>query len=44
MLLTIQYFVLLPLFAWLAKRAARREPSGWTIVAAGTSQSLDRQY
>src|SRR5712691_2590734 len=29
MLLTIQYFVLLPPFAWLAKRAARRELSGW---------------
>ena len=44
LLLTIQYFVLLPPFAWLAKRAARREPSGWVIVAAGKSQSLDRQY
>src|SRR5215468_1397136 len=34
MLLTIQYFVLLPPFALLAKRAARREPSGWTMVPA----------
>src|SRR5215831_13226289 len=32
-LLTIQYFVLLPPFAWLAKRAARRERSGWTMIA-----------
>ena len=44
MLLTIQYFVLLPPFAWLAKRAARRELSGWTIVSPGASESLDRQY
>jgi hypothetical protein len=43
-LLTIQYFVLLPPFAWLAKRAARRDHSGWTIVSAGASESLNRQY
>jgi hypothetical protein len=44
MLMTIQYFVLLPPFAWLAKRAARREHSGWTIVSPGASESLDSQY
>ena len=44
MLLTIQYFVLLPPFAWLAKRAARREPSGWRVVSPEQSHSLDRQY
>ncbi len=43
-LLTIQYFVLLPPFAWLAKRAARREHVGWTIVSPGRSEALDRQY
>jgi len=43
-LLTIQYFVLLPPFAWLAKRAVRRERSGWTLVSPGQSDSLDRQY
>jgi len=43
-LLTIQYFVLLPPFAWLAKRAARRELSGWTTVSNERSESLDRQY
>lgn len=42
--LTIQYFVLLPPFAWLAKRAARQERSGWTPVSPGRSDSLDRQY
>jgi hypothetical protein len=44
LLLTIQYFVLLPPFAWLAKRAARLERSGWTAVAPGRTDSLDRQY
>jgi hypothetical protein len=44
MLLTIQYFVLLPPFAWLAKRAARQELCGWTIVSPGASESLNRQY
>jgi len=44
LLLTIQYFVLLVPFAWLAKRAARREQLGWTMVSAGGSDSLDRQY
>jgi hypothetical protein len=44
MLLTIQYFVLLPPFAWLAKRAARRERSGWTMVSPERRDSLDRQY
>ena len=41
-LLTLQYFILLPPFAWLAKRAAKREPSGWTPTplhrSAPTSQ------
>jgi rubrerythrin len=27
--LTLQYFILIPPFAFLAKRAARREPEGW---------------
>jgi hypothetical protein len=43
-LLTIQYFILLPPFAWLAKRAERREPSGWTLVSPESSRSLDKQY
>jgi hypothetical protein len=44
LLLTIQYFVLLPPFAWLAKRAARREPSGWTPSTAASNDSLEKQY
>jgi hypothetical protein len=43
-LLTIQYFVLLPPFAWLAKRAERREVPGWTIVPTESNRSLERQY
>src|SRR3989440_1650885 len=43
-LLTIQYFVLLPPFVWLARRAAHQERSGWTMVSPGHSDSLDRQY
>jgi hypothetical protein len=43
-LMTLQYFVLLPPFAWLAKRTARREHSGWTMVSPEQSNSLKRQY
>lgn len=41
-ILTVQYFVLLPLFAFLAKRAARREGSGFT--PARKLRSLESQY
>jgi hypothetical protein len=44
LILTIQYFVLLPPFAWLAKRAERREKPGWTAVSAKGDDSLKRQY
>src|SRR6266404_874733 len=43
-MLTIQYFVLLPPFAWFAKRAERREHAGWIPVSAERQGSLDRQY
>ena len=43
-ILTIQYFLVLPLFAWISKRAARREPQGWTAIAASRNDSLTRQY
>lgn len=33
-LLTAQYFLLLPPFAWLARRAARRERTGWAVLPA----------
>lgn len=46
--LAVQYFVILPVFALLAKRAAKREPRGWIEAkgagADGESRSLRSQY
>jgi len=44
LILMIQYFIVLPPFAWLAKRAARKEPRGWFPVASERNGSLRRQY
>jgi rubrerythrin len=41
-MLAIQYFVILPLFAVLAKRAARREPDGFSQCRTGVT--LENQY
>lgn len=41
--LAVQYFVILPIFALLAKRSARRELPGWA-KATGTRGSLRSQY
>ena len=43
LLLIVQYFVLLPPFAWLAKRAARRETGGWVAISSD-HDSITRQY
>ena len=43
-ILTLQYFILLPPFALLAKRAARREPQGWTQISPKHKESLESQY
>ena len=43
-LLTIQYFILLLPFAWLAKRAERQELPGWKPVSTEGKGSLERQY
>jgi rubrerythrin len=43
-ILTIMYFVLLAPFAWLARRAARREPVGWAPIAQEDSDSPTSQY
>ena len=43
-ILTIQYFVILPPFAWLSKRAARREQQGWTAISLERNESMRRQY
>jgi hypothetical protein len=42
-LLTLQYFIVLPVFAWFAKRARRREPQGWIPIARERS-SPTSQY
>ncbi len=44
LILTILYFTLLPPFGYLAKRAARQEPTGWLPASSGRNASLDRQY
>ena len=43
-ILAIMYFVLLAPFAWLAKRAERREPVGWTPIAQEGKDSPTSQY
>jgi len=43
-ILTIMYFVVLAPFAWLAKRAERREPVGWTPIAQEGNDSPNSQY
>jgi hypothetical protein len=43
-LLTMQYFILIPPFAWLARRALRRERQGWAAVPPESRESLTRQY
>jgi rubrerythrin len=42
--LTVQYFLLLPWFAIAAQRAARREPRGWHARPAGDQGTLESQY
>jgi hypothetical protein len=42
--LTVVYFILLPPFAWLAKRAERREPAGWAVHRPERNESLTGQY
>jgi len=42
--LTVMYFVLLAPFAWLARRAERRDPVGWAPIAAEGKNSPTSQY
>src|SRR4051794_26194781 len=42
--LTLIYFVVLPPFAWLAKRGAQRETPGWKPVAGQRRDSARSQY
>jgi hypothetical protein len=43
-ILTVMYFVLLPPFAWAAKRAARREPDGWVPIPPERGDAQRSQY
>jgi hypothetical protein len=43
-ILTAQYFLILPPFALAAKRSARREAEGWTAIAPERNGHLERQY
>jgi hypothetical protein len=43
-LMTLFYFVVIPPFAWLARRAARRESAGWKPISPTRSDSLTKQY
>jgi rubrerythrin len=42
--LTVLYFVLLAPFAWFARRAERREPIGWTVIADEGKDAARSQY
>ena len=43
-LLTGIYFMLLPPFAWAARRAARRDTPGWRAIAPDRAESPTSQY
>jgi rubrerythrin len=43
-ILTIQYFVLLPPFVWFAKRAEKRESLGWISISRDRQESPTSQY
>ncbi|MBV1691334.1 ferritin-like domain-containing protein [Novosphingobium sp. G106] len=43
-ILTLQYFILVPPFAWIAKRAARREPEGWSKCRPEEARDLGSQF
>jgi hypothetical protein len=42
--LTVQYYVLLPPFAFLARRTQRAETLGWSRVAPDRNDGMERQY
>ncbi len=44
LILTVQYFVIVPAFALLAKRAARRAKRGWIPVDPQRNGTLNSQY
>ena len=44
LILWLQYFILLPPFAWIARRSAKGERPGWTPVSRGRNASPTSQY
>ena len=44
LLLALQYFILLPPFALVSKRAARKAPQGWVELAPEAGRDLSRQF
>jgi hypothetical protein len=42
--LTVMYFVLLPPFAWMARRAQKREAAGWIPISGDRRESPASQY
>jgi hypothetical protein len=43
-MLTLIYFVVLPPFALMAKRAERRQAPGWTPIPRARDHSASSQY
>jgi hypothetical protein len=43
-ILTLQYFILVPPFAWIVKRAVRREPPGWHNCRPEEARDLRSQF
>jgi hypothetical protein len=43
-ILTLQYFILIPPFAWLAKRAEKRDASGWAAIRREHEESATSLY
>ena len=43
-MISLLYFVVLPPFAWLARRAQRRETPGWTPIPSSRNDSLDNKH
>ena len=43
-ILLLQFWIILPFFAWTAQRAAKKEPEGWAPIAPARNGPLDRQY
>jgi hypothetical protein len=43
-ILTLQYFILVPPFAWIARRSARREQCGWSPSRSESARDLRSQF